>query len=97
MKSLLEPKTVRDRIEADLLQQVGNEIEDTLILFAPTHWQYETCEEIERQVLDQTRTELLAQTDAQLQSRGALRRHINNAVRTTKRLCWLDRETIHAE
>ena len=92
MQPVKSTYTARQSIEADLIQQVANEIEDTLILHAPDHWPDETCDEIERQVLDQTRTNMTAQTTSELQLPGTLRQHISTAVETTKRLCYLDRE-----
>jgi len=76
----------RDQLEDDIVQQVENEIQEALLLHAPTTWADERLDAIEEEVLDHTRLVLDALSTDELQSAGALIAHIAQAVADTKRL-----------
>ena len=81
-----DTSTTRTEIEADILQQVQNEIEEVLLLHAPTTWADERLEAIEQKVLDHTRLVMEALSTNELRSPGALRTHIAQAVADAKRI-----------
>ena len=81
-----EPKATpagRRKIVADILQQVRNEVQQTLLLDAPESWADEQLDQIEKQVLEDTRFSLAAVTTDELQSGSALRIHTTRAVAET--------------
>jgi hypothetical protein len=78
--------TLKEQTAEDITQQVRNEIEDTLLMHAPDHWQEEELDRIEENVLSHTRQVVDALSTSELQSAGALDRHIEQAVAETKRL-----------
>jgi hypothetical protein len=80
-----EQKMTRKQMTDDIIQQVSNEIE-TVLLHAPDQWTDEELENVEKTVLDHTRVVLDAVSSSELQSQGALDRHIEQAVAETKRL-----------
>jgi hypothetical protein len=75
----------RQEIEADLLQQVRNEVEDAILLYAPLRWSDERCEEVEEDVMTGTKTAVSASSTQELRSTQALQHHIKTAVAETKR------------
>jgi hypothetical protein len=82
-----EEQTIsRKEFTADIIQQVQNEVQNTLLHSAPLEWKDEELEQIEEQVLDHTRIVLDALSIGELQSRGALDRHIEQANAETMRL-----------
>jgi hypothetical protein len=78
--------TYREQATQNIIQQVSNEIEDTLLHHAPLQWQDEALEAIEEEVLRHTRFILDAIATSELNWPGALRLHIANGVADTKRL-----------
>ena len=76
----------RNQLEADIVQQIQNDVQEALLLHAPTTWSDERLDHIEQQVLDHTRLVLDALSTVELQSEGALRTHIGQAVADTKRI-----------
>jgi len=82
-------RSFRDQLEAASLQQISNEVEDTLLMQAPEDWSDEQCEGVEERVLDHTRLVLSALSTLELRSSGALRTHICQAIAETKRLIHL--------
>jgi hypothetical protein len=79
-------KTSREQIKTDIMEQVRNEVQDTLLHHAPDHWQEKELDLIETAVLDHTRLVLDALSISELQWPGALDQHIEQAVAETKRL-----------
>jgi hypothetical protein len=86
-----ENHITRDQLESDILNQVRNEIDDALLLHAPTRWPDERLDEIEQQVLDHTGLVLATLSTTELQSQGALQNHIVLAVAETKRMIRMGR------
>jgi hypothetical protein len=78
-------RDLRDRLEFDVLEQVQNEIEEALLLYAPSTWNDNYLDEIVKKILDNTKMVLAALSTSELQSAGALRSHIAQAVSDTKR------------
>ena len=76
----------RDELTADILQQIANEVQETLLFNAPKGWPTERLEEIEEEIVAHSRHVLDALTIQELSSAGALRVHIGGAVAETKRL-----------
>jgi hypothetical protein len=83
---MIDTPAVRDESQADILQQVQNEIEETLSQHAPQSWSEEQFEDVQEDVLDHTRMVLDALSMTELQSAGALRTHVAQAIAETKRL-----------
>jgi hypothetical protein len=79
-------RNLRHKIESDILSQVRNEVQETLLLHAPLRWPDERLEVIEDEVLDRTKMVLAGLITNQLRSPGALRTQIAQAVADTKRL-----------
>jgi hypothetical protein len=88
-----ENHITRDQLESDIVQQVQNEVDDTLLMHAPTTWSDERLDGIEKQVLDHTQLVLDALSTSELQSQGALKTHIVHAIAETKRMIWMGRGT----
>jgi hypothetical protein len=76
----------RSEIEADIVQQIQNEIQEAILLHAPESWSDEKCAAVEESALDNTRVILDALSTKELQSAGALRSHIAQAIADTKRM-----------
>ncbi len=76
----------RKMLESDILNQVRNAIDDALLLHAPESWPDKRLDQIEKLVLESTKTSLAASTDDQLRSTTALQSHITQAVAETKYL-----------
>lgn len=76
--------TVRGDIEADVVQQVANEVQETILRHAPETWSNERCEEVEEAVLSHTRSVISALTADELRSSAALHHHIEAAIAETK-------------
>ena len=81
-----EPCEEDSTLEDDILQQVGNEIQETLLLHAPENWSDERLEAIEEEVVQNTRAALDTLSTEELQSPGVLRLHIAQAVADAKKL-----------
>jgi hypothetical protein len=77
---------VRDQLESDIIQQVRNEVQETLLLHAPDLWADERLDVIEQKVLDNTRIVLASLSIDGLRSPGALQNRIVHALTETKRL-----------
>jgi hypothetical protein len=76
---------LRDPLESGVVQQVQNEVQETLLLHAPLTWTDERLDRIEQQVLDHTR--LLMETLNTNELRSAdFRTEVAKAVAETKRL-----------
>ena len=75
-----------EQFEADIVQQIRNEVQETLLLHDPAKWTDEKDEAVEKSVLDHSRLVLAALSTAELQSAGALQRHISQAIAETKRV-----------
>jgi len=84
--AIITGRHFRGEIEADIVQQAQNEIDDVLLLQAPTTWSDERLDQIEMLVLDGTRTSVAGSTIEELRSGGALRTHITQAVAETRSL-----------
>jgi hypothetical protein len=78
--------TARDETESDVLQQVRNYVQETILLHAPPMWSNEQCEEVEENIMAHTKAIVSALTTQELNSTTALQRHIDEAVAETKRL-----------
>lgn len=78
--------TARDEIEADVIQQVTEEVQEIILHHAPESWSQERREAVEECVLADTRMILDALSTGELQSSGALRTHIGRAMSEAKRL-----------
>jgi hypothetical protein len=78
--------TTRGDIEEDILEQVGNEIQETIFLHAPQSWSQKKRDALEESVLAETRMILDSLSTTELQSAGALRMHIGRVIAETKRL-----------
>jgi predicted NAD/FAD-dependent oxidoreductase len=78
--------TARDSIESDVLQQVRNYVQETILLHARPEWSDEKCENVEDDVLRHTKVAVSALATQELSSTPALQRHIDEAVAETKRL-----------
>ena len=76
----------RAAIEDDILQQVGHEVQEALLMYAPEQWTDEDLDAIEEKVTKHTRLVMAALTTDEIQSAGALRRHIANAIADAKKL-----------
>jgi hypothetical protein len=76
----------RGDFEDDILEQVKTEIQETILHDAPESWSKEHRDAISENVLDHTRLVLDALSSTELQSEGALRSHIAQAIAETKRL-----------
>jgi hypothetical protein len=76
----------RAQTAEDIVQQIRNEVDDTLLIHAPDEWPDEELDDIEAKVLDQTRVALEALSAKEIQSPGTLDRHIAQAVTEAKRL-----------
>lgn len=76
----------RGEIEADIVQQVQNEIQEAILHHAPESWTPENRDAVQETILDHTRLVLDALRTNELQSAGALRSHIAQAIADTKRL-----------
>jgi hypothetical protein len=77
---------VRDEIESDIIQQLREEVQETILHHAPQSWSLESREAVEESVLADTRMILDALSTSELQSAGALRMHIGRARSEAKRL-----------
>jgi hypothetical protein len=78
---------IRSGFESDLMQQVRNEVQDTILFHAPQNWSDERCEDVENTVMNETRTVVSALSTQELRSSTALQHNINTAVaETMKRL-----------
>jgi hypothetical protein len=77
---------MREQTITDIVQQVENELDDTLSMHAPLHWQDVELDAIAAEAVAHTRLVLEALSATELQSPGALDRHIAQAVAETKRL-----------
>ena len=75
---------VRDDFEADLLQQVANEVQETILRHAPPTWSTERCEEVEEKVMSHTRAVISTLATDELRSSAALHHHIECAVEETR-------------
>lgn len=64
--------TKREELINDIIQQVRNGIQDTLLLHAPDEWQDEGCDAVEHQALDSTRRVLAQFNIMQLRSTRAV-------------------------
>ena len=60
--------TTKQKLTNDIIQQVQNGIQDTLLLHAPDHWHDDDCDAAERQALDSTRKMLTEFNVPQLRS-----------------------------
>jgi hypothetical protein len=76
----------RGDIEDDILEQVGNEIQEAILLHAPESWSQEKRDAIEESVLAETQMILDALSTTELQSDAALQRHIGRVIAETRRL-----------
>ncbi|MGJ5818791.1 hypothetical protein [Paludibaculum fermentans] len=76
----------RNQLAADVLQQVGNQVQATLLLHAPATWSDDRLDGIELQVLERTRLALDKLSDDDIQSASALQLQIAKAVAETERL-----------
>lgn len=86
MPDTIDKKDVREHLETDVLQQVTNAVEDTILFYAPDTWSDERCKQVEDTILSHTRTVISALTTDELRSPGALHDHIVKAASETKRL-----------
>lgn len=75
--------SIRETAEADIIQQVTNEVQDTIRLWAPEDWSSEQCDEVEETVLAHTRTVVSALSTNELRSSAALYMHVYSAVAAT--------------
>ncbi len=82
-------KNTTDRFDADILNQVQNSVQETLLLHAPDAWADDDCDQIKRQVLDGALSLL---TLGRHHAAEASQTLINSAVDETKRLIeeWKD-------
>ncbi len=76
----------RAEVESDILRQVRDYIQETIRLCTPESWSQQRRKAIEESVLTDTRLVLDALSTTEIQSKAALRMHIDNAVSETKRL-----------
>jgi hypothetical protein len=74
----------RDQIESDIIHQVRNEIQQTILLHVPDSWSDDRCDAVEESALDHTRHVLAALSNSEVQSAGALQIHIAQAIAETK-------------
>ncbi len=82
-----EPEAAsRSEIEADIVQQVREEVQEAILLHAPKSWKQERREAVEESVLAESRMILDALSTKELVSTGALLSHIGRAIDETKRL-----------
>ena len=86
-----ENHITREQLESDIVQQVQNEVDDTLLMHAPTTWSDERLDEIEENILDHTRLVLDTLSTDELRSPGALQYHIVLATAQTKRIIRMGR------
>ena len=75
----------REQFEADIVQQIRNEVQETLLLHAPAKWTDERSGCGKKRSRPQP-SRLAALSTAELQSAGALQRHISQAIAETKRV-----------
>ena len=78
--------TTRESIESDVLQQVRNYVQETILLNATPDWSDEQCEDFEENIMAHTKAIVSALTTQELNSTPALQQHICGAVAETKRL-----------
>jgi len=76
----------RNQFAFDILQQVKNEVQETLLLHAPTTWPDERLDLIEQQVMDRTRLTLDTLNIDEIQSADAFQFVMTKAVAKTKHL-----------
>lgn len=79
-RTLETTRSPEEQSKIDVVAQVSNEIQDTLLHHAPDDWPEETLDEIEQRVLDHTHRLI------DLKPRWAAQKHIAWAVDETKRL-----------
>jgi len=70
--------------EADIIQQIQNEVQETLLHNAPAHWRDQQLDAIETKVLGNSRLALATFSAKELVSPGTLKLHIEMAVADTK-------------
>ncbi len=83
----------RPKNESDILHQVRNEVQETLLLHGLLKWPDGRLEAIEEKVLDNTKVILTGLSTDKLWSPGTLQTHIGQAVADTKRLIRNGRAT----
>ena len=76
----------RGDFEAEIVEQLKNEVQEIIIHHAPESWSQEHRDAIEENILDHTRMVLSALSANELRSESALQRHIAQAIAETKRL-----------
>jgi hypothetical protein len=82
-----EPEAAsRSEIESEILQQVREELQEAILLYAPQSWKQDKRDAVEQSVLGETQMILDALSTNELGSTGALRSHIGRAIDETKRL-----------
>jgi BioD-like phosphotransacetylase family protein len=79
-----ETTAERSDMEAQVLQQLRHEIQETIRLYAPAQWSDMQCEEVEKRIMDHSKAVLGALTTQELASSFALDRHIDAAIAETK-------------
>ena len=79
-------KTQREQWESDVVQQVRNEVQETILLHSPGNWSNEQCEKIEESIMAHTKNVVSALATSELMSADALKDQIETAVAKTKLL-----------
>src|SRR5438105_890077 len=90
-RTLKTTRSPEDPRNIDVVAQVRNEIQDTLLHHAPDDWPEKTLDEIEQLVLDHTHRLI------DFKPRWATEKHIAWAVGETKRLIHERRTGINAD
>jgi hypothetical protein len=76
----------RESFEADVVQQVRSEVQETILIHAPATWSDQQCEEIEENIMAHTKNVVSGLPTSELMSADALQHVIETAVAKTKLL-----------
>jgi hypothetical protein len=81
----MKKATKREQTEANIIQQIQNEVQETLLHHAPAHWRDQQLDRIEAEILGDSRSALASLSAQELVSPDTLKRYVELAVAETKR------------